>query len=96
MMVKITFNVNNGPDISFCGKEIAYAHDPSNDLAYRVYETQKGHWLIAATSDENVLVQHIVVEDKSTDKLVEKLGYSDFSKSIYEQLSIDTAQHLDI
>ena len=48
-MEKIEFKVKNGRDIAFVGKEVAYEHDPVQDVAYRIYETEKGNWIFVAS-----------------------------------------------
>ncbi|HHQ6546539.1 TPA: hypothetical protein ACSTJE_001497 [Serratia fonticola] len=95
-MEKIIFKVNNNPDIAFVGKEVAYEHDKGKDVAYRMYETQKGGWFFAAITNKNILLNHMVFESKSTEELVKFLGYTDLAKSIYSQLDIDTTKNLDI
>ncbi|MDU4943778.1 MAG: hypothetical protein E6X23_19930 [Mixta calida] len=95
-MEKIFLRVKDGRDITFVGQEVAHEYDPSNDVAYRIYETEKGHWLMTATSNEDILLQHKIIENKSTDVLTQTFGFSDITKSLYEQLGIDTAQHLDL
>ncbi|EQA8936816.1 hypothetical protein ACX9Q3_005536 [Klebsiella oxytoca] len=95
-MEKIFLKVKDGRDIAFTGKEVAHEHNSDNDVAFRVYETEKGNWIMTATSNEDILLKHEVIEDKSVEKLVKTLGYSDFAKSIYSQLGVDTTQNLDI
>jgi len=95
-MEKIFLKVQNGRDITFVGQEVAHQHNPVNDTALRVYETEKGSWFIALTSNEDILLKHEIIENKSVEKLVEKLGYEDLAKSLYEKLGIDTAKNLDI
>ncbi|MFV9064341.1 hypothetical protein ABQ366_05255 [Serratia fonticola] len=95
-MEKIIFNVQNNPDITIVGREVAYVHEQVNDVTYRIYETQKGSWFFAALSNQNMLLKYEVIENKSADKLVEILGHSDLAKSLYTQLDIETAQNLDI
>jgi len=95
-MEKIILSVKDGPDISFNGKEVAHEHNPDTDVAYRIYETEKGSWLLTITSNEGKLLKHQSIQNKSVAKLVELLGYSDLAKSFYSQLGIDTVQNLDI
>lgn len=95
-MEKIFLKVKDGRDIAFIGKEVAHQHNPDKDVAFRVYETEKGNWLLTATSEEDILLKHEVIENKSIEKLVKSLGYTDFAKSIYSQLGVDTTQNLDI
>lgn len=95
-MEDIFFKVKDGRDIRFVGKEVAHEHNPDNDVAYRIYETDKGNWVLTASSNEDLLLQHKIFENKSTDELVNFLGFSDTAKSLYEKLGIDTSQKLDI
>jgi len=95
-MEKIFLNVNGGRDITFIGQQVAHEHDPEYDVATAVYETEKGNWVITYTTASNDLIRHIVIKNKSQDELIEALGFSDLSKSIYQQLGIDTAQNIDI
>jgi hypothetical protein len=93
---KIEFKVKNGRDIAFVGKEVAYEHDPVQDVAYRIYETEKGNWIFVASSNEGYLLQQQVFKNKSIEELVKFFGFTDIAKSIYQQLDIDTTQNLDI
>ena len=95
-MERIFLKVKDGRDIAFIGKEVAHHHNPENDVAFRVYETEKGNWVMTATSNEDVLLKHEVFKNKSVEELVKALGYTDFAKSIYTQLGVDTTQNLDI
>jgi len=95
-METVFLRVKDGRDITFVGQEVAHVHDSSKDVTYRIYETEKGHWLMTATSNEDILLKHQVIENKATDVLTQTFGFSDISKSIYEQLGINTAQHLDL
>ncbi|HCB3719451.1 TPA: hypothetical protein MYV55_001481 [Klebsiella aerogenes] len=95
-MDKIFLNVKDGQDIAFIGKEVAHQHEPEKDVAFRVYETEKGHWVVTITSNENILLKHEVINNKSVEKLVKTLGYTDCAKSIYSKLGVDTTLNLDI
>lgn len=94
-MEQILLKVKDGQDISFLGQEVAYGYNDVNDLAIRIYETEKGNWIITATSNEGYLVDHQVVKNKSISELVAILQYTDMAKSIYEQLNIETTKKLD-
>ncbi|MCZ9525341.1 hypothetical protein [Klebsiella quasipneumoniae] len=95
-MEKVTLKVKNGPDIAFNGEEVAYEHILEEDTALRVYDTEKGHWLMTLTSNDDVLIKHEIIENKSVESLVKSLGYTAYAKSIYKQLGIDTTNNLDI
>ncbi|EKC7002261.1 hypothetical protein RA241_000774 [Cronobacter sakazakii] len=95
-MERIILKVNGGPDIAFNGECVAHAHDQPTDVSSTIYETEKGHWLLAATNNHDVLVKHKVIENKSVEDLTEILGYTAVAKSLYAQLGIDTTNNLDI
>ncbi|EKY1941914.1 hypothetical protein RA231_000284 [Cronobacter turicensis] len=95
-MEQIEFKVKGGRDIAFVGEEVAYEHDQDQDVAYRIYVTEKGNWFFAATSNEGFLLHQKVFNNKSTEELVAFFGYSDIAKSLYQQLGVDTTQRLDI
>lgn len=95
-MEQVLLKVKDGQDISFVGQEVAYGYNDTNDLAIRIYETEKSNWIITATSNEGYLVDHQVVKDKSVSDLVAILKYTDMAKSIYEQLNIQSTKKLDV
>lgn len=94
-MEQILMKVKDGQDISFVGQEVAHGYNDINDLAIRIYETEKGNWIITATSNEGYLVDHQVVNNKSVSDLVAILQYTEMAKSIYEQLNIQATKKLD-
>ncbi|MCY9846953.1 hypothetical protein [Pectobacterium jejuense] len=95
-MEAIVLNIKNDQDISFNGQLAAQAYDSSKGIVITVYDTEKGHWLIALTDGKDVLIKHTVIEHKDDDKLVNALGFSPATKSIFEQLNIDTTKKLDV
>lgn len=95
-MELIVLNVKDGQNISFTGQVAASVLDRSANNYIAVYETKKGHWLIAFTTISDMLIRHVVIENKEVDKLIDYLGFSEATKSIYEQLGIDTTNKLDI
>ncbi|WP_139016377.1 hypothetical protein [Pantoea agglomerans] len=96
MMERIVLKVDGGADIAFNGEPVAHAHDQPTDVSTTVYDTEKGHWLLAATNDRDFLLQHKVIENKSVETLTKILGHTQVAKSLYDQLGIDTTQNLDI
>ncbi|MBD8260496.1 hypothetical protein [Pantoea agglomerans] len=94
-MEQVLLKVKDGQDISFVGQEVAYGHNDENDVAIRIYETEKGNWVTTATSSEGYILHHQVVTNKSVSDIVSILGYGDLAKSIYKQLNIDTVKKLD-
>ncbi len=95
-MEKVEFKVKNGRDIAFIGQEVAHEYDSTQDVAYRIYETEKGNWLFTASSNDGFLLQQQVFKNKSIEELVKFFGFTDIAKSIYQQLDIDTTQNLDV
>lgn len=95
-MERIVLKVEGGPDIAFNGECAAHVHDQPTDVSTAVYDTEKGHWLLAATNNRDVLLDYKVIENKSVETLTSILGHTKIAKSIYEQLGIDTTQNLDI
>lgn len=97
LMEKITLKVADSQDISFEGRIVARQIDPPNGTAIEIYETAKGNWFLAIVKiKSDVLIYQKVIEDKSQSKLIEELGFRDISKSIYEEMDIDTTKKLDI
>lgn len=94
-MEQILVKVKDGQDISFVGQEVAYGYNDGNDVAIRIYETEKGNWITTATSSEGYLLDHQVVKNKSVSDLVAILEYTDWAKSIYDQLGIEVTKKLD-
>lgn len=96
-MEKIVLKVDRNPDLSFTGDSVARGRSHQKGTTTTVYETAKGHWLLAETNDRtNLLTRHVVIENKSEEKLIETLGFDDVAKAIYSQLHIDTSDQLDI
>lgn len=95
-METIFLKVKGGRDISFSGNLIGHALDQYSGVSHAVYETEKGHWLYAKTDEQDALLQHVIIENRSPEELVKVLGFSNTAKIIYEHLDIDTTERLDI
>lgn len=95
-MENIILKVSGKPNLSFHGVLVAEARNAAKGLTKRVFETAKGHWMIAEIDDNDILFNYIVIDNKSTEELVKKLGFDSVAKSIYSQLKIDTTDKLDI
>ncbi|POW23578.1 hypothetical protein [Pectobacterium atrosepticum] len=87
---EITLSIKDKQDITFNGKLACKSFNT------HIYETQKGHWLLAEGDGFGTYDKYVVIEDKDQGKLVALLGYSSQSKSIYQQLGLDITKKLEI
>jgi len=94
-MEKVILKVDGKPDVSFMGTLVAQTVMDGYDSLF-VYETAKGHWLLVRLNMYGYLVSQILIENKNQETLIDQLEYSDFAKTIYQQMGIDYTDNLDI
>lgn len=94
-MDKVILKVDGKPDVSFMGILVASTELDEYDRLH-VYETAKGHWLLVRLNMYGYLLGQTLIENKNQETLIDQLKYSDFAKSIYQQMGIDYTDNLDI
>lgn len=95
-MDKITLKVEDKPDVSFTGVHVANTDISNSNDTLIVFETSKGHWLVARMDIYNNLQGYKIIENKNEKDLIANLQYTDSAKNIYSQLNIDYTNKLDI
>lgn len=95
-MENIVLTVAGQPDLSFKGVGVAGESDRNTGQIVRVFETEKGHWLIAVFAASGSLKNHKVIMNKNEAELIKELGFSEVSKMLYKQMGVSYTQKLDV
>lgn len=95
-MENITLKIVGKPDLSFVGTLAAHTDIAGSNDKFLVFETSKGHWLVARVNAFKELQSYKVIENKDEKELINNLNYTDEAKNLYRQLDIEYTNKLDI